>query len=312
MTATLRAGTSFPEEIHLNTKARDLLAGASHAYKHCEVGKGKLLFCEGGFNAQEYAHLTYYFLYILHNCPQGDPEYGQHAFFNLHGKTSSIRDRFEAIDLTLELIENYEHSLPLPEPAPSWWEQNRETILTTVTLGGAVVSGIGMVLSLIRGVGSSKTFDVMPGHVVVGGGHADSTIQRLSQALGAAQGKVIQIPRGFTPGHVAVGGGHEDSYVQRLSRELGGFPREVIKMTSSSRGDILLCKSENRRGRATGSVEGKRDEQGKEYVEGKGKAEMQFDHKNGNKSGVQAEGEVKVDKEGNVSGRIRLDYYYEF
>jgi hypothetical protein len=177
---------SFSGDIHLNKEVRSLLTDSSQAFKHCDVknGYGKFSIC--ALKAPEYAHLTYHFLYLIHDKPQGDLKYGYHAFFNQEGKSSSIPDRFEAIDLTLTLVNQYESLLKIKEETKNdpqvqvtdWWEKNKERILTATSVGVAALGAFGCLASLLRGGPStSLPLGYIPGHVIVGGGHMDAPLQ---------------------------------------------------------------------------------------------------------------------------------------
>ncbi len=284
-----RFSITCSNEIHLNKEATDLLKAASNGFKLGSELDASTKFIQCRMKSPEHTYLTYYFLWWQNRKPEGDPEYGSNAFWRLNGKSSTIAERLNAIDLTLTFIEKHEALfLQAAEQNSngnqSWWETNKETVLTTIAVGGMAVTVAGSIIALIKGrsVPEPRLRGFIPGHIVVGGGHMDSALQRMAYSAGNLQNRIMRGGRAPTDN------------------------------------GITLCKSKDKKhkssmkGNIKGTIDANRDSQGKGHVQGQGSLSMEFDHENGNKSRVDASVHGRVDQNGNVSGGARVDYSRKF
>ncbi len=249
-----------------------LLRRSSDEFKNSDERNDLTSFCVCGLKAPEYCRLTYFFLYAIHRRPEGDLEYGSHAFLHHYGKSSTDSDRFQAIDLTLSLFAQYEQSLILQEAQrlyaqayegswEQWWNDNKDKIATVAAVGGAAITIGGALFSLIRGgaspaervtIPADRIVGFLPGHVVVGGGHFDGPLQQLAM-FGQMQNRFPQPnqpveinPHKFQPGHVLVGGGHMDSIQQQFASQIKQFTNYARETNSSSQYQVVLCKKKHK------------------------------------------------------------------
>ncbi len=277
----------FSNDIHLNKDAKSLLSTASNDFKNHRISSGiyNFVMCES--KSPEHAHITFYFLYLIHNQPKGDPEYGRHAFYREYGKFATSIDRARAIDLAIDLIDKHEAS----QIEPSWWEQNQGTIITTAAIGGVMILTVGSIMSGLNTTSPSIPHQMIPGHIPVGGGH-------------------------IIPGHVVVGGGHMDSPIQRLALTSGNSQsltrsNQIMHYNHPQQDEIILCKSKHKKtevkGKAKGSYGINKDSKGNSSAEANGKARVDITHKNGKQTSVEITAGGKVDQNGKTSGGARIE-----
>lgn len=180
---------TFPDNIHLKIDAEIDLHNALDSFKEFDEIAGYYNFRSCLSKSPEHGFLTYYFLWIIHNQPKGDLEYGKHAFWKLHGKNSTLMEKIKAIEMALMKIDDHRKEIQ-GNFYYNYVIDNDEdkvdssfTFCETLESIGLATAAMGTICLLVSQFFTKKAISptrIIPGHVVVGGGHMDSAVQKLA------------------------------------------------------------------------------------------------------------------------------------